>query len=123
MPANQVRKLRKQLLMSQRELAKKSGVSLRTINSVEKGNNCQQNTKRKILLALDLKFVDKSAVFDIQVGGVRECESVRSMIEDSVTNAGDFVFVGDEFFQILNHLLICRDCPEFVKRLFPKRFL
>src|SRR3989304_1756154 len=110
MSANQVRKLREQLLMSQRELAKKSGISLRTICSIEKGNGCRQNTKRRILLALGLTFADKLAVFDIQVGDILECETFRSMIEDSVTDAGDFIFVGDEFFEILDHFLICRNC-------------
>jgi hypothetical protein len=38
-------------------------VALRTIHSVEKGMNCRMDTKRKILLALGLRFEDKDLVF------------------------------------------------------------
>ena len=34
-----------------------------TIHSVEKGMNCRMDTKRKILLALGLRFEDKDHVF------------------------------------------------------------
>jgi len=41
----------------------KARVALRTIHSVEKGMNCRMDTKRKILLALGLRFEDKDLVF------------------------------------------------------------
>ncbi len=60
---NRVRELRENRLMTQAQLAKKAKVALRTIHSVEKGMNCRMDTKRKILLALGLRFEDKDQVF------------------------------------------------------------
>ena len=60
---NRVRELRENRLMTQAQLAKKAKVALRTIHSVEKGMNCRMDTKRKILLALSLRFEDKDQVF------------------------------------------------------------
>jgi DNA-binding XRE family transcriptional regulator len=62
-PANRVRELRENKLMTQAQLARKARVALRTIHSVEKGMNCRMDTKRKILLALGLRFEDKDFVF------------------------------------------------------------
>jgi DNA-binding XRE family transcriptional regulator len=56
---NRVRELRENRLMTQAQLARKAKVALRTIHSVEKGMNCRMDTKRKILLALGLRFEDK----------------------------------------------------------------
>jgi DNA-binding XRE family transcriptional regulator len=60
---NRVRELRENRLMTQAQLARKARVALRTIHSVEKGMNCRMDTKRKILLALGLRFEDKDQVF------------------------------------------------------------
>ncbi|MCZ6463145.1 MAG: helix-turn-helix transcriptional regulator [Proteobacteria bacterium] len=60
---NRVRELRENKLMTQAQLARKAKVALRTIHSVEKGMNCRMDTKRKILLALGLRFEDKDMVF------------------------------------------------------------
>jgi DNA-binding XRE family transcriptional regulator len=60
---NRVRELRENKLMTQAQLARKARVALRTIHSVEKGMNCRMDTKRKILLALGLRFEDKDVVF------------------------------------------------------------
>ncbi len=60
---NRVRELREDRLMTQAQLARKAKVALRTIHSVEKGMNCRMDTKRKILLALGLRFEDKDQVF------------------------------------------------------------
>ena len=60
---NRVRELREARLMTQSQLARKARVALRTIHSVEKGMNCRMDTKRKILLALGLRFEDKDQVF------------------------------------------------------------
>jgi DNA-binding XRE family transcriptional regulator len=49
--------------MTQAQLARKAKVALRTIHSVEKGMNCRMDTKRKILLALGMRFEDKDHVF------------------------------------------------------------
>jgi DNA-binding XRE family transcriptional regulator len=61
--SNRVRELRENRLMTQAQLARKAKVALRTIHSVEKGMNCRMDTKRKILLALGLRFEDKDYVF------------------------------------------------------------
>ena len=60
---HRVRELRENRLMTQAQLARKAKVALRTIHSVEKGMNCLMETKRKILLALGLRFEDKDQVF------------------------------------------------------------
>ena len=60
---NRVRELRENRLMTQAQLARKAKVALRTIHSVEKGMNCRMDTKRKILLALGLRFEDRDYVF------------------------------------------------------------
>ena len=60
---NRVRELREDRLMTQAQLARKARVALRTIHSVEKGMNCRMDTKRKILLALGMRFEDKDQVF------------------------------------------------------------
>ena len=60
---NRVREMRENRLMTQAQLACKAKVALRTIHSVEKGMNCRMDTKRKILLALGLRFEDKDQVF------------------------------------------------------------
>jgi DNA-binding XRE family transcriptional regulator len=49
--------------MTQAQLARKAKVALRTIHSVEKGMNCRMDTKRKILIALGMRFEDKDYVF------------------------------------------------------------
>jgi len=61
--SNRVREIREDRLMTQAQLARKAKVALRTIHSVEKGMNCRMDTKRKILLALGLRFEDRKMVF------------------------------------------------------------
>jgi len=61
--SNRVREMREDRLMTQAQLARKAEVALRTIHSVEKGMNCRMDTKRKILLALGMRFEDRSQVF------------------------------------------------------------
>jgi DNA-binding XRE family transcriptional regulator len=60
---NRVREIRENRLMTQAQLARKAKVALRTIHSVEKGMHCRMDTKRKILLALGMRFEDKEFVF------------------------------------------------------------
>jgi len=62
-PMNRVREMRENRLMTQAQLARKAKVALRTIHSVEKGLNCRMDTKRKILLALGMRFEDRHQVF------------------------------------------------------------
>ena len=49
--------------MSKSELARKAGVSVLTINRIEKGMSCRVSTKRKIILALGLKLKEKGKIF------------------------------------------------------------
>ncbi len=63
MPSNNVQRFREALMMSKAELARKAGLSTLTIDRVEAGRPCRLDTKRKILLALGLRFEDKDQVF------------------------------------------------------------
>ncbi len=60
---NNVRRIRESKMMSKAELARKTGLSVQTIDRVEKGFFCRLDTKRKILLALDLNLEDRDGVF------------------------------------------------------------
>lgn len=62
-PTNNVRPLREDRLLSKAELARRAGVSVLTIDRVEKGAPCRLDTKRKIILALGLKVADRGQVF------------------------------------------------------------
>ena len=60
---NNVKKIREDRLMSKSELARKAGVSVLTIDRIEKGMSCRVTTMRKIILALGYKLQDKNRVF------------------------------------------------------------
>ncbi len=60
---NNVRKIREGLLMSTAELGRRAGLSVLTIDRVEKGMPCRMDTKRKIILSLGLKLSDRDKVF------------------------------------------------------------
>ena len=68
MASNQVQRFRENLMMSKAELARKAGLSTLTIDRVEAGRPCRLDTKRKILLALDLRVTDKDRVFGAMAG-------------------------------------------------------
>jgi DNA-binding XRE family transcriptional regulator len=61
---NHVRDIRESKMMSKAELARKTGLSVQTIDRIEKGHICRLDTKRKILLALDIKLEDRQKVFN-----------------------------------------------------------
>ena len=63
MSSNNLQRFRETLMLSKAELARKSGLSTLTIDRVEAGRPCRLDTKRKILLALDLGIADKDRVF------------------------------------------------------------
>jgi DNA-binding XRE family transcriptional regulator len=63
-PSNNVQQLREDRLLSKAELARRAGVSVLTIDRVEKGAPCRLDTKRKIILALGLKVTDRGQVFE-----------------------------------------------------------
>jgi len=60
---NAIKEIREGLLMSRAELARKAGVSLSTIHRVEKGENCREETKRKLIVALGYDLSEKDKVF------------------------------------------------------------
>jgi DNA-binding XRE family transcriptional regulator len=62
--SNNVQTLREELLLSKAELARRAGVSVLTIDRVERGADCRLDTKRKIILALGLKVTEKERVFE-----------------------------------------------------------
>ena len=56
-------------MMSKAELARKAEVTVQTIDRIEKGNDCRLDTKRKIILALGYKLVDRTRIFDSENNG------------------------------------------------------
>lgn len=60
---NRVRELREARLMTREELARRAGVSERTIWSVENGYPCRIYTKRRILRALGVARSEHLRVF------------------------------------------------------------
>ena len=60
---NAVQELREEQMLSKAELARRAGVSVLTIDRVERGSECRVDTKRKIILALGLKVQDRTRVF------------------------------------------------------------
>ena len=55
--------VREKLLMSKSELARKAGISVLTIDRIEKGGKSRMETKRKVLLALGFSIEEKDKVF------------------------------------------------------------
>jgi DNA-binding XRE family transcriptional regulator len=64
MDENNVKKIREAKMLSKAEFARIAGLSPLTIDRIEKGKPCRMATKRKILLALGLKFNQKQRVFE-----------------------------------------------------------
>lgn len=60
---NKLKEVREDLLMSKSELARKAGISVLTIDRIEKGLSCRVSTMRKIILALGFKITDKEKIF------------------------------------------------------------
>ena len=68
--ANSVRQIRESQMMSKAELARKADVTVQTIDRIEKGNECRLDTKRKIILALGYKLVDRTQIFEEKNGNL-----------------------------------------------------
>ncbi len=60
---NHLKKVREDRMMSKAELARKAGLSVLTIDRIEKGYPCRHSTKRKILEALEIRLEDRRLVF------------------------------------------------------------
>jgi DNA-binding XRE family transcriptional regulator len=63
MSKNALKEIRESPMMSKAELSRKAGISPLTIKRIENGKSCRVETKRKILLALGLKLLDRDKVF------------------------------------------------------------
>ena len=63
MEKNNLKAIREKLLMSKSELARKAGVSVLTIDRIERGGESRMETKRKILIALGFSLEEKERVF------------------------------------------------------------
>ena len=50
-------------MMSKTELVRNANISQTTLTRIESDMSCRMRTKRKIILALGLKFSDKNKVF------------------------------------------------------------
>ena len=60
---SKLKQYRKEHLISKTELARDAGISLVTIDRIEKGFDCRLATKRKIIEALGLDIDDKDEIF------------------------------------------------------------
>lgn len=60
---NTVKEIRESQLLSKSELAKKADLSPITIDRIENGYPCRMQTKRKIMMALELDLADVKKVF------------------------------------------------------------
>ena len=60
---NSLKSYREQVLISRTELARKAGLSVQTIERIEKGEVCRLDTQRKIILALNLELSEKDKLF------------------------------------------------------------
>lgn len=60
---NHVRDIREAKMISKAELARKAGLSVQTIDRIEKGMDCRLDTKRKIIAALGFNLEERHKVF------------------------------------------------------------
>lgn len=64
---NRVREIREELLLTRDDLARRAGISLRTVWSVEAGHDCRVETKRAILRALGVSRSRYRDIFPLPV--------------------------------------------------------
>jgi len=74
---NRIRAARQALGWTQSQLARKAGISTRTIHAVEKGMTCRQATKRLILNALGVPWDLRTEYFGPMVRTVRVSEALE----------------------------------------------
>jgi DNA-binding XRE family transcriptional regulator len=60
---NSLKSYRESIFISKAELARKAGLSVGTIDLIEKGKRCRLETKKKIILALDLEPYEIGKIF------------------------------------------------------------
>jgi DNA-binding XRE family transcriptional regulator len=79
--SNSVRQIREAKMMSKADLARKADVTVQTIDRIEKGNDCRLDTKRKIILALGYKLVDRTRIFDSENdNSISETKKIKTKI-------------------------------------------
>ncbi|HAA58980.1 MAG TPA: hypothetical protein DCE42_29770 [Myxococcales bacterium] len=78
---NHLKKVREERMMSKAELARRAGLSVLTIDRIERGERCRHSTKRKILEALGISIFDRDLVFPIDAE--REAEQNTSPPKES----------------------------------------
>jgi DNA-binding XRE family transcriptional regulator len=76
---NRIRAARQARGWTQTELAQRAHVSARTIHAIEKGQDCRQATKRKILTALGVAWEHRGDYF----AGPRAIRATREPIARS----------------------------------------
>ena len=74
---NRIRAARQALGWTQSQLARKAGISTRTIHAVEKGMTCRQAKKRPILNALGVPWDLRTEYFGPMVRTVRVSEALE----------------------------------------------
>jgi DNA-binding XRE family transcriptional regulator len=87
---NRVRELREACGLSQWQLARRAKIAARTVCNVERGAPCRMDTKRKLLLALGLRFDARGDVFPsaaVFEAGLSSCSPKQS--EELVAGGGD----------------------------------
>lgn len=60
---NNLKEVREDQMLSKAELARRAGLSVLTIDRIERGEQCRHSTKRKILEALGIELKDRRVVF------------------------------------------------------------
>jgi|GEM_PF-404683 CheY-like chemotaxis protein/DNA-binding XRE family transcriptional regulator len=83
--ANLFRRLREAQMLSKTELARKAGLSLLTIDRVERGKSCRISTQRKILAALGLSPSEAAPLLE----GAGEIMDVRKLPPGALMMRGD----------------------------------
>ena len=82
MTKNSLKKVRKSLMISKAELARKANISPFTITRIEQGKSCRPETKRKIILALGFKISDENKVFgDDRESSIKDNGGRRSSVD------------------------------------------
>lgn len=76
-PVNHLKKVRNEKMLSKAELARKAGLSVLTIDRIERGHNCRDGTKRKILEALEISIPDRDRVFPRQIDSQQETQQTE----------------------------------------------
>lgn len=60
---NNLRRVREEQMMSKAELARQAGISVLTVDRIERGERCRHATKRRLLEAFGIDLVDRQKVF------------------------------------------------------------